>query len=212
MSETAAPAPTPATPHEVRDEMIRDYTEHVRGFGVEPERKDIERIVQSDLQVAAAVDREAIEGVPCKPDERVDRAADVARESGMELFRRPIPDAKLEVKDPILDVPAFGARNEREMAMFVRIATLIAPQGEVKSKDIREHIKELADPELARRWLSAVGWYKAIRKGLDLPHKTNLFHGLKSFGLRDDDVGRVMWREILDICEASTGRWGAWDR
>jgi hypothetical protein len=221
LSDTLAPEPTPPTPHEVRDEMIRDYTEHVRSYGVEPAREDIERIVQSDLQVADAVQREQVEGMPCNPDERKDTAKEYAEERGMTLFRRPIPDSKLEVKDPILEALCFGALNEREMAMYIRIATLIAPRGELKGTDIRKNLVELADPELARRWLSAVGWYKAARKGIadDVARMvgaicaaTNIFAGLKSFGLRDDEVGRRMWREIFDICEASTGRWGAWDR
>ena len=195
-----------ADPREVRDDMIADYTTAVREHGVDPDRRDVERIVQSDLQTFEAVMREQ-RGQPERsqavPDAHVNAGHAAAAEIGdaASFYRDDAPTDR--AKHPLLDTnPMALARNlgwctrfPFAMARMKRICQR-APASGARPKGIMAALGEAEVPALARDFFATLFDYQQHR---------GVFRGKSRI-----DAARIFVRKVEDIADKSTGKLGPW--
>lgn len=196
------PEPQKPDPHHVRDGMIAEYTDHVRKHGVDPDPRDIERIVAADLAVTEAVEREAkapgAAPTPCVRDESENAAKAFTAERGLGFYRRPEPEAneRRPIRDPLLDRNPLqvSARFPYAMARIKRI--LERGSGGGRPKGLVAAVQDMAIPVLAKEFLDTFFDYNTGRG--------------EYRGLSQRDRARLFVRRVEDICDKSTGRLGPW--
>lgn len=200
MSEATPKIPTP---QEVREGMVEDYAANARKAGADVSISDIERIVQADLQVYEAVEREkkaAPAAKPAQPDEREDTAALVAQQKGMELYRRPENEWR-EDNNPMLagDPRKVSAKFP---AMMARIKRIMEARGNTRQRSLVASLQEVAAPKLARKFVNLFLCYQSPT----MPVKGNPFREVGN----PRDRARMFLRLVEDICDESTGTMGSW--
>ncbi len=196
---------TPAipSPQQLREGMVEDYAANARRAGGDVLMSDVERIVQADLQIYDAFERERRAAPPpsrAVPDEREDVAARVARERGMTMVRTS-QDRWQDSSDAVLD------RDPRQVsakfpAMMARIKRIVAPRGDVSQRSLTKTLEELTSPKLAREFLNLFLCYRSPTMRV----RGNPFLEVDSAR----DRARIFLRKVEDICDRSTGSMGPW--
>lgn len=196
--------PASVSPLWVRDTMLEDYQKNARTIGVEPNSRALEALVQDDLRIADAVEREAKPARPKPPpptsaiSPRVQR---MAQESGFTLFERGLDAPAPAIAKPAQDFQERRARRmaflnrpprtAKELAMITRLGKILA----IRSKFRPSITTDYEIPALANRWAALM---------------VNLEKGRGPFmGLSPRDCERLYWAEVWDICQKSTGKLGS---
>lgn len=199
----------PLSAHEVRDQMIRDYTrnfERISGQAAEP--LDIERLVISDLLHTDAAERERrhvrapVKAQPKKARETLD---DKLATLGVARALNATPKLSMLDLSPRLV-------SERWPFAMARIRRILQPRDNQKLavKAGAQALTATASyPALAERyWMAFLGHASrtmpSFRWG-DAIERVNPYYGLSK-----RDAARMFIRAIEDICDASTGVLGSW--
>lgn len=209
--EQAIPAlRPPASPQELREATVEDFTVMNRSMGLPADRAFVERQALTYLTVGDAVRRNA--PVPPPPPTREERAA-AERERAARLDAR-ASDSKARVMrggEQVVStrnkvMHAATLPTDRWSFAKARIARIC--EGVINHPDIIKATAGCTMPKLAREVFRIQGFILSRHTRPDqLPQgsEANPF-----FGLSEKDYAAKFQRMIENICDKSTGRLGSW--
>lgn len=194
---------------ELKQALVGDYSRNAQRMGVSPDMGAIETQVLKDLNMVDAYESEqAAVPMPAKPDatrQRDIKTDELDAELSKHGMRAYCKDTPTERKpDMICDATP---KSEKAVRMFGRIKQILRPRGNIaavaqRGGSLRDSTVECTDPELAKEFLELWVWYIPLRA---LWSPKNQYYWLSDY-----DAARVFLRGLEDICNRSTGRFGAW--
>jgi hypothetical protein len=211
--ERPIPALRPAaSPQELREWTVEDYTVMARAMGLPSDRETIERQAVSDLSLYDAIQREDYRTPPSAPspekqaEERQSRAQNLdvhmAEKHGAQVMRG---DEKV-VSQRGKIMHATSAPTDRWSNAKARVFRIC--QGRTNHPDPVVATSTCEMPKLALA-LFKIQAFVITRHvppwKLPPGSEANPF-----FGLKPDEYMKKMQRMIEDVCDKSTGRMGPW--
>lgn len=183
-----------ASPLELRDATVRDYTRAARRIGLEPDVEAIARLAQADLTLVDAYEREVKRSpAPAAPRQRARPRQSALEKAQQEQGVKVVQDHATRDRPHVLYAKAHMV-SQRWSHATARIARIL--QGVTASSDISQSLQDAVAPKLAKEFAELYIHFQL--RGRQSKH--NPFRGLSA-----RDAARMFVRKVEDICDRSTG-------